>query len=78
MFLKHTDQNRFAQMASIGVGRAFAPCAEELAPAHPPAMHKLCGEIKVGRQLRARDLDIGANESSSEPYCSVEPVGRRA
>jgi hypothetical protein len=37
MFLKHTDQNRFAQTASIGVGRPFPPCADELASAHPPS-----------------------------------------
>ena len=74
MFLKHSDQNRFAQTASIGVGRASAPCAEELASAHPPAVHKWCGMIKVGRQLRARDFDIGASEPSSELHCSVEPI----
>ena len=38
MFLKCTNRNRFAQTASIGFGRAFAPCAEDkaAAPAHPP------------------------------------------
>ena len=75
MFLKHSDQNRFAQTASIGVRRAFAPCAEDIASAHSPAVHKLCGVIKVGRRLRARDLDIGASEPYSEPYGGVEPVG---
>ena len=73
--LKRPNQNRFAQTAGIGVRRAFAPCAEDIASAHSPAVHKLCGVIKVGRRLRARDLDIGASEPSSEPYGGVEPVG---
>ena len=33
--LKRHNQNRFAQTASIGVGGAFAPCAEDIASAHP-------------------------------------------
>ena len=65
--LKRPNQNRFAQTAGIGVRRAFAPCAEDIASAHPPAMHKLCGVINVGRHKQRVSLGDG------EVFAALEP-----
>ena len=64
MFLKYTNQNRFAQTAGIGVGRAFAPCAEDIASAHPRRCTCDGRGDRGGRLHSARDLAKDDSASS--------------